>query len=420
MKYWKKLSTKETSIRIAKALRSNINFEEHNCLGIPASRLDDSLFTNSLAGKEPLIQVYHHNPNHIGCHTIGESEVFFNGTQALEKELVELLSVDLLRAEAGYTDGYVAAGGTEANLQAVWIYRNYFLNQGARHHQIAIVCSEDTHYSISKSANLLNLDMIVLKVQEDSREISSSGLEQQINRAMAAGKKYFIAISNMGTTMFGSVDDPDKYVKVFREKGLPFFIHVDGAFGGFIYPVTEPGNNCCFSNPDISSITLDAHKMLQAPYGTGIFIVRKNLIRNVLTQEAGYVNGFDLTVSGSRSGANAVAVWLLLFHYGPFGWLEKLNKLLYRTEWLCKKLSALDVRFFNQPKMNIVTIRAACIGRELAHKYGLVPDQHDGEARWYKIEIMDHVNLDVLNEFLADLKTFHNAQACSCTVKLTD
>jgi tyrosine decarboxylase/aspartate 1-decarboxylase len=41
-----------------------------------------------------------------------------------------------------------------------------------------------------------------------------------------------------------------------------------------------------FSNPKISSITIDAHKMLQAPYGTGIFICRKGLIENVLTKEA--------------------------------------------------------------------------------------------------------------------------------------
>ncbi|HEY0356110.1 MAG TPA: pyridoxal-dependent decarboxylase [Flavisolibacter sp.] len=417
MKYWKKLSKRETSLRIAKALKSNINFEEHSCLGIPASKLDDDLLGNSIVGKEPLLQVYLQNPNHIGCHTLGESEVFFNGTQALEKELIELLAVDLLGSETLSTDGYIAAGGTEANLQAMWIYRNYFLNRGARHEEIAIICSEDTHYSISKAANLLHLDMISIHVQQDSRKILPLHLEAEIERAVATGKKYFIAVSNMGTTMFGSVDDPGNYSSAFRKRNLPFFIHVDGAFGGFIYPVAEPGCNCNFSNPDISSITLDAHKMLQAPYGTGVFIVRKGLIQLVITKEAAYVNGLDLTVSGSRSGANAVAVWLLLFTYGPFGWLEKINKLLYRTDWLCQKLSGLKVQFFNQPGMNIVSIKADCIGQELANKYGLVPDHHSDEARWYKIVIMEHVNLDVLNEFLSDLEAYYRVQSCSCLVK---
>lgn len=62
--------------------------------------------------------------------------------------------------------------------------------------------------------------------------------------------------------------------------------------------------------------------MLQAPYGTGIFICRKGLIENVLTKEAQYVEGMDLTLCGSRSGANAIAVWMILFSYGPHKWFK--------------------------------------------------------------------------------------------------
>lgn len=417
MRYWKKRSAREINERIAVALKSNIDFEEQACLGIPASKLDERLFRSAAAypQQEPLLQVYLHNPNHIGCHTLGDSEIFFNGTQALEKELVELLAVDLLKAEVNSTDGYVSAGGTEANIQALWIYRNYFLHQlNGQHQEIAIICSSDTHYSIPKAANLLNIDYLTIAVGEDDREINKKDLGIQLDRAMQNGKKYFIAVANMGSTMFGSVDDPGIYAEAFRQRGLGFFIHVDGAFGGFIYPMANTSGNCTFSNPDVSSITLDAHKMLQAPYGTGIFIIRKGLINHVFTREAAYVNGFDTTVSGSRSGANAVAVWLLLFTYGPFGWLEKINKLLYRTKWLCKKLEELGIRYFNQPKMNIVTIHAACVNKELVRKYGLVPDHHNGEAKWYKIVIMDHVDLDMLDMFLKDLENIHRDHPCAC------
>ena len=171
-----------------------------------------------------------------------------------------------------------------------------------------------------------------------------------------------------------------------------------------------------FNNPHVSSVTLDAHKMLQAPYGTGIFIVRKGLINHVLTKEAQYVNGMDLTISGSRSGANAVAVWLLLFTYGPFGWLEKINKLLYRTTWLCEQLTEAGVPFYRQQQMNIVTIKATCIRDEQVKKYGLVPDTHDSKANWYKVVVMDHVDLNILNEFVRDLKHNLSLQPCSCSV----
>ncbi|HWJ03416.1 MAG TPA: aspartate aminotransferase family protein, partial [Verrucomicrobiae bacterium] len=148
MKYWKKLSSKEINLRIAEALEGTINFEEYTCLGIPASKLDEQLFQPALSYQQqsPLLQVYMQNPNHIGCHTLGDSELFFSGTQKLEKELIELIAVDLLKGDEHSCDGYVAAGGTEANLQAVWVYRNYFINEyGATHNQIALVSSADTH-----------------------------------------------------------------------------------------------------------------------------------------------------------------------------------------------------------------------------------------------------------------------------------
>ena len=55
----------------------------------------------------------------------------------------------------------------------------------------------------------------------------------------------------------------------------------DAAYGGFIYPFTNVDNPYTFKNPNLSSISIDAHKMLQAPYGTGIFLVRKNYLKHV-------------------------------------------------------------------------------------------------------------------------------------------
>src|SRR5690606_13226460 len=136
--------------------------------------------------------------------------------------------------------------------------------------EIALLGSEDTHYSIAKAANLLNLNLYSVPVSEHERIIDTAELEQILVRAKEDGVKYFIVIVNMATTMFGSVDDPDIYVEALQKNGLEFKLHVDGAFGGFVYPVSAPENNLNFSNPHVSSITLDAHKMLQAPYGTGI------------------------------------------------------------------------------------------------------------------------------------------------------
>ncbi|MCB0538532.1 MAG: aspartate aminotransferase family protein, partial [Bacteroidetes bacterium] len=178
----------------------------------------------------------------------------------------------------------------------------------------------------------------------------------------------------------------------------------DGAYGGFIYPFSNRNSKINFSNPKISSITIDAHKMLQAPYGTGVFICRKGLIENVLTKEAEYVEGMDLTLCGSRSGANAVAVWMILFTYGPYGWREKISILQMRTQFLCEELDRLNIKYFREPNMNIVTISSKGIPIAVAEKYDLVPQQHNDKNQWYKIVLMDHVEIDHLTTFVEDLK----------------
>jgi glutamate/tyrosine decarboxylase-like PLP-dependent enzyme len=122
----------------------------------------------------------------------------------------------------------------------------------------------------------------------------------------------------------------------------------------------------------------------------------------------------DLTLNGSRSGANAVAVWLLLFTYGPFGWLEKINKLLYRTNWLCEQLSENDVAYYRHPHMNIITIKARFVREEQVEKYGLVPDTHEGRANWYKVVVMDHVDLNILDAFVRDLKKEPSLAPADC------
>jgi glutamate/tyrosine decarboxylase-like PLP-dependent enzyme len=271
--------------------------------------------------------------------------------------------------------------------------------------EIAIIASEDTHYSIPKASNLLQLDWLKIPVDFTTRAVDTALFEGMLITAKQAGKKYFIVVANMGTTMFGSVDNPDVYTAVLEQHDLAYKLHIDGAYGGFVYPFSNENSVINFSNPKISSITIDAHKMLQAPYGTGVFICRKGYIEQVLTKEADYVEGMDLTLCGSRSGANAVAVWMILFTYGPNGWFEKVSVLQMRTQYLCKQLDELNIDYFREPFMNIVTIKSEFIPVIIANAYHLVPQSHTGMNKWYKIVVMDHVQVEHLTTFIEDLKT---------------
>ncbi len=397
-KVWKKKSQEEIRSIVFKALENNVDYSKQVVLGVPASYLDEKVFNQdaSFVKDAPFISTLIQNPNHIGCHTLGTSEPFFRGTQDIEKELIEMCAVDILGGEMQQQDGYVASGGTEANMQAIWIYRNYFQQEiGAGTQEIAILCSTDSHYSMDKAANVLGIDLIKIPVDDATREINKDDLTHVIQKAKDNGKQYFIVVCNMMTTMFGSVDDVDVYSDVLTEMSCSFKIHVDGAFGGFYFPFTSGKNDLTFKNPNITSFTLDAHKMAQAPYGTGIFIIRKGFVEYSQTQKASYVEGDDFTLIGSRSGANAIAVWMILVKNGSFGWREKIFILQKRTEWMCAELNKLDISYYRHPKSNIITIKSNFIEEKVAREFGLVPDNHHN-PQWYKIVVMEHVTIEKL------------------------
>lgn len=407
MKYWNRLNKEEINTRVFRALEYNVNFEEENILGVPASHLDKKVFYSEapFLKDAPFLSTLIRNPNHIGCHTTGSSERFFSGTQDIERELIEICAHRILGAPANSCDGYVASGGTEANLQAIWIYRNYFEREfKAKPQEITLLCSTDSHYSMAKAANLLGIQVTFVPVEENTRLITKRTVETCVETCITEGKKYFIVVANMMTTMFGSVDPLEVYLSILKERQLPFKVHIDGAFGGFFYPFTAAQDKLDFVYPEVDSVTLDAHKMVQAPYGTGVFLIRKGLMSYANTKEASYVEGEDMTLIGSRSGANAVAIWMILMTYGAFEWDEKISILLKRTDWLEKQITAMRIPYYRNPYSNIITLKSQFVSATVAKRFGLVPDQHQ-DPKWYKIVVMEHVTLEKLVPLIEELRS---------------
>lgn len=402
---WKKKSETEIKQRVFDALKNNVNYRSNAVLGVPGTHLDPKVFSEemSFVREAPYLSTLVQNPNHIGCHTFGDSESFFEGTQDLEREVIRICSENILKAEPFNVDGYIAAGGTEANIQAIWIYRNYFLREyRASLPQVAIVCSEDSHYSMQKASDMLQVHCEILPVLKENRAIDLSAAERKLEALKRSGVHYLIIVSNLMTTMFGSCDRVDDYVELASKLGFEFKIHVDAAYGGFYAPIIDESQPVNFSHPHIHSITMDAHKMLQAPYGTGIFLIRKGWMNYAHTDAARYVEGADCTVSGSRSGANAVAIWLIFAAYGRHEWFEKCSILEKRASWLAKELDKRGMGYYRSPLSNIIAIKAAGVPEILAIRFGLVPDNHHSPA-WFKVVVMEHVTIEKLEVFLSEL-----------------
>ena len=218
---WVKKSQEEINNRIFSALHKNVNYQKESIIGLPGSYLDDKVFSQDKFDlrSAPFLSTLTLNPNHIGCHTLGLSESFFTGTQEIEREVISICSEDILHGSENQFDGYVSSDGTEANIQAIWVYRNFFqIEKNAKNSEIAILCSVDSHYSMAKAANLLNISIFTVSVDFDSREISKESIKEAIENANNKNIKYFIVVSNMMTTMFGSVDSIETYVEVLKRR----------------------------------------------------------------------------------------------------------------------------------------------------------------------------------------------------------
>jgi aromatic-L-amino-acid decarboxylase len=95
-------------------------------------------------------------------------------------------------------------------------------------------------------------------------------LEATIARDRAAGLTPFFVASSAGSTNTGAVDPLPRINAVCKAHGV--WSHVDGAYGAFFHmnPDLRP---LLAGLPDADSLTLDPHKGMFLPYGTGALLV---------------------------------------------------------------------------------------------------------------------------------------------------
>lgn len=148
----------------------------------------------------------------------------------------------------------------------------------------------------------------------------------------------------------------------------------------------------------------DAPFLEHAPFLRTMIANPNHIGCHTLEKEAQFVPGLDSTLCGSRSGANAVAVWQILHRYGSEGWMAKMKGLWNTSNDLCELLDEMNIPYTRNKHLNIVTMRSGYFSEELAHKYELVADSYEKGVSWWKIVIMPHVKQRFIDDFLNEVK----------------
>ena len=117
------------------------------------------------------------------------------------------------------------------------------------------------------SSDLFPLDALRVVPSDKNLRMDVDGLEQAINH----DNHPFLVVASAGTTNTGAIDDLNAIADVAQDRDL--WLHVDAAYGGF-FQLTDRGKQKLEGIQKADSITLDPHKGMFLPYGSGCLIVK--------------------------------------------------------------------------------------------------------------------------------------------------
>ena len=190
--------------------------------------------------------------------------------------------------------GLLTTGGSLANLSAIVTARHAKLGEDFLDGTYYV--SEQVHASVSKSCTIAGFSKRNLRLvpTDDQLRMDAAALHEMIRADRAAGMRPFLVVPSVGTTNTGAIDPIDAVADVSAEEGL--WMHVDGAYGGF-FQLTSRGREMFRGIERADSVTLDPHKGLFLPYGTGSLVVRDGeALRQAHYEGAAYLQ--DLAPEG--------------------------------------------------------------------------------------------------------------------------
>lgn len=237
---------------------------------------------------------------------------------------LEANTLDWLRQWMQFPDsarGLYTPGGSMAMFNAIAAAREQRLGTDIRAGTLYV--SSQAHHCITKAARLAGIahDRVRSIAVDSHWRMRVDKLEAAIAADRAAGLKPFMVFSTAGTTNTGAVDPLDAVADLAAREGL--WHHVDGAYGGFFHMVPEL-RPLLTGLPRADSLTLDPHKGLFLPYGTGALLVRDGeALRHLHASTAGYLpenqnEFYDPAQYGPdlSRGFPGLRVWLALKFHG--------------------------------------------------------------------------------------------------------
>ncbi|MGH3823074.1 MAG: pyridoxal phosphate-dependent decarboxylase family protein [Pseudonocardiaceae bacterium] len=244
--------------------------------------------------------------------------------------------------------GLLTTGGSMATLSMLVAARQDRLGDCAGLGTIYI--SEQTNHCVRKAARIAGFPAAQIRTVPTSAElrIDVDAAAAMIAADRAAGLRPFLLVATAGTTSAGIIDPLAELAALARRHEM--WCHVDACYGGF-FQLTERGQEKLAGIEAADSISLDPHKSLFLPYGTGVLLVRKiDALAAAHTDDADYLHDLhggalpDFAHLGAELTRDnrGLRLWLPLHLHGVQAFRATLDEKLDLAQWAHTELAADD------------------------------------------------------------------------------
>ncbi len=285
------------------------------------------------------------------------------GLVAMEHGVIRWLCGEFgLPRDAG---GIVTTGGSMATLSAVVAARHARL--GEEFGRGTVYVTEHTHRCLAKAAAIAGIPASRIRTVPTTPELRMdvTAARRMIEADRAEGWRPFLLVGTAGTTDTGAIDPLGDLGRLARSEDMWF--HVDAAYGGF-FQLTARGKSKFGGIEGADSITLDPHKGLFLPYGSGMLLVRdpsalraSHEVGGDYLQDLGTNEALpDYAALGPELSRDfrGLRLWLPLHLHGVEAFRTALNEKLDLAEQAYRSLID-DPRFEapSAPELSIVAFR---------------------------------------------------------------